>query len=127
MSHSSASFYRIQRLSERPENLREKGPEPLANLVGRFLQERSSELQRAGRVVDAWTAAVPEDLKPYCRLAGVKDGVLSVEVPPGPYLYRFKTLSKDLLGRLQQACPSVRIRSIRLIPAAMPAEETATL
>ncbi len=127
MSQSFASFYRIQRLPERPENFREKGPEPLANLVSCFLQERSTDLQKAGQVVDAWTAAVPEDLKPYCRLAGVKDGVLSVEVLPGPHLYRFKTLSKDLLGRLQQACPSVRIRSIRLIPAVMPSDETATL
>jgi predicted nucleic acid-binding Zn ribbon protein len=108
-------------------NPTQAGPEPLANLVGRFLQSRSADLKKAAGVVDAWDNIIPEELRRCCRLGSVQNGVLSIEVPAGPYLYRMKTLSAELLDRFQRACPSARIQKIRFLPSTLPAEETATL
>jgi len=103
----------------------ENGPEPLANLVGRFLEERSVELENSGRIIDAWDKIVPENLRPHCRLGGLQNGILTIEADSGPCLYQLKTLSNEMVRRFRQLCPSAKIQKIRLHPLSRSAKENA--
>jgi hypothetical protein len=50
---------------------------------------------------------------------------LVIEAPAGPYLYRVKMLSEQILVRLSELCPRSRIRKIRIYPYSLSENETA--
>ncbi|HOK66893.1 MAG TPA: DUF721 domain-containing protein [Anaerohalosphaeraceae bacterium] len=128
MKHPAELYqYKRQGLTASPDFPRESGPEPLANLVGRFLKERSAELEQNGQLLDVWDKIIPESLRPYCRLDGLRNGILSIKAASGPCFYQLKTMSDEMVRRFHQLCPSARIRKIRLLPLSLPAEETTLL
>lgn len=98
------------------EKTARQGPEPIGNLVGRFLQGRSRDFERSSALMDIWEQLLPPELRTCYRLGRMERETLVIEVPPGPYLHRMKMLSEEILVRLNELCPRSRIRKIRICP-----------
>lgn len=102
-----------------------KGPEPIGNLVGQFLQGHCRDFERSSEVLDVWEQLLPADLRTCCRPGRMERETLVIEAPAGPYLYRVKMLSEQILERLNELCPRSRIRKIRICPHSLSENETA--
>ena len=81
-----------------------KRPEPVASLVPRVLDELG--LGAAGhpaRLLQVWDQALGPELAPYCRLDGVRHGVLYARVPDSAWMQRLQLEKPRLLARLEAA------------------------
>ncbi|MCE5186443.1 MAG: DUF721 domain-containing protein [Planctomycetaceae bacterium] len=97
---------------QRPKNPDRK----LGGEIFAYLQQRSDALEKNAALVEAWEAVVPAELSPYCRLDKRAGGVLYVQAMPGPYMYRVRVCSDELLERLKQAVPRCGINKIKVVP-----------
>ena len=92
-----------------------KGPEPLAEILSRLFASRGwGRKQDRLRLEHAWTDAIGPELEPHTRVAGLKRGVLEVEVANGVLLQELTQFHKrKLLEKLRGILPGVAISDLR--------------
>lgn len=66
------------------------------------------------RLQNAWPRLVPRHLQEVAWPAWLGDGRLVVHVDDNQWLHELSYLRQDLLGKLQRACPTARLRALRL-------------
>ncbi len=93
----------------------EKGPEPLADILGRLFTARGWG-RRQGRLQleDAWTAAIGPQGMAHTRVGGLRRGVLEVLVDNAPLLQELAHFQKrTLLEQLRRQLPNTVIHDLR--------------
>ncbi len=82
------------------------------------------------RLQNAWPGLVPRHLQEVAWPARLVDGRLLIHVDDNQWLHELTYLRHDLLGRLRRACPSARLKELRLrvgevelVPAPEPVPE----
>jgi len=75
---------------------------------------------RVVRVQMAWHEIVPHTLLPYVWPSDLKGDSLVVHVADNQWLHELRYLETDLLARIQEACPSTAIASLRMRLGAVP-------
>jgi len=94
-------------LNELPERM-EKGPELLGEILSRLFTARGwGRRQGRLRLEQAWAEAAGGDLAKHTRVAGLRRGILEVEVDNAVLLqelahYHKRRLLEQLRGRLQE-------------------------
>ena len=93
----------------------EKGPEKIADILGRLFTSRGwGRKNDRLRLEAAWAAAVGEELLKHTRLLGMKRGVMEVEVKNAVLLQELTQFHKrGLLAKLRKALPGVTLTDIK--------------
>lgn len=94
------------------------GPVPLGALMRDYLRARGlTRRSHPAGLAAAWSEAVGAGRAPSTRLAGLRAGVLTVEVSSTPLRSELETFySEDLVERLRVLLPSCGIRKIVFRP-----------
>lgn len=66
------------------------------------------------RLQNAWPRIVPRHLQEVAWPAWLSEGKLVVHVDDNQWLHELTYLRRDLLAKLRRACPSARLRELRL-------------
>jgi predicted nucleic acid-binding Zn ribbon protein len=93
----------------------DKGPEKLADILGRLFTSRGwGRKSDRLRLEGAWTAAAGEQLAQDTRLLGLKRGVLEIEVKSAVLLQELTQFHKrPLLAKLRQALPGLTLTDLK--------------
>ncbi|MFL5340721.1 MAG: DciA family protein [Gemmataceae bacterium] len=91
-----------------------EGPEPISEILSRLFTARGwGRRQDRLRLEQAWAAAAG-DFAAHTRVAGLKRGVLEVEVGNGVLLQELAQFHKRrLLGELKKKLPGVPLKDLR--------------
>jgi predicted nucleic acid-binding Zn ribbon protein len=112
-------FQRREPPSGAERERRERGPEPLADILSRLFVSRGwGRKSERLRLEAAWEAALeailPLPLRQHTRVASLRRGVLEVEVNAAPLMQELNQFHKRrLLAALRQALPGTTIADIR--------------
>lgn len=98
--------------------------EPVGNIVSGYLASRDSGFRKSISVVDIWKRALPPHFYEHCRIGSLKNGVLTLDVRPGPFMHELKLMSDELLVYLQDQCGRSAVKKIILRPGVMNDFET---
>ncbi len=92
-----------------------KGPENIADILGRLFTSRGWGRKNDRLVLEAaWAAAVGPEVVAQTRVLGMRRGVLEVEVRSGPLLQELAQFHKRaLLGKLRPALPAVTLTDLK--------------
>jgi predicted nucleic acid-binding Zn ribbon protein len=92
-----------------------KGPEPLGEILSRLFAARGwGRRQGQLRLENAWAEAVGAAHSPCTRVAGLRRGVLEVEVNNGVLLQELAHFHKRrLLAELRQRLPGTTLTDLR--------------
>jgi predicted nucleic acid-binding Zn ribbon protein len=101
-------------MTQRP-NSTERGPERLGEVLARLFTARGwGRRQDRLRLEEAWAAAAGPDHARRTRVAGLRRGVLEVEVGNAPVLQELAHYHKrGLLERVRAGLPGVTIHDLR--------------
>ncbi len=91
------------------------GIESIAGTIDDYIRRALTENRRSGAVRKAWYELLPAELAEKCAILSVSRGILTVQVPPGPYMFEMKNASARLLAEMKKACPAARIKGIKLV------------
>src|SRR4051812_2120088 len=95
--------------------MREKGPERLSDILGRLFAVKGWA-RRQGRLhlERAWELAVGRDDAPHTRVAGLRRGVLEIEVDSSVLLQELVQFRKRrLLESLRERLPGTPLNDLR--------------
>ena len=92
-----------------------KGPENLADILGRLFTSRGwGRKNDRLRLESAWADAAGPELLPDTRVLAIRRGVLEVEVRTAVLLQELTQFHKrGLLGRLRTAMPGVTLTDLK--------------
>lgn len=65
--------------------------------------------ERYDSLAESWYQLLPSNLRAHCRVAGARDGCLTVVTDGSSYLYELQLCKEALLDQLQRRCPASRI------------------
>jgi predicted nucleic acid-binding Zn ribbon protein len=103
-------------MSQRGERRR---PESLGGLIPRVLSDLGLDpAALALRVLQVWDEAIGPELAPYCRLDGIRHGILYANVPDSSWMQRLQFEKPEMLERLTAALGEPPAKEIRLRIAA---------
>jgi len=91
---------------------RKSEPCMMGELVSDFVERLTPVQKQAHSVIEAWENLLPEGLRTHCRIAGVSNGCLKIEVDGSSYMYELQLCKATLLRELQRLCATARIRRI---------------
>lgn len=90
------------------------GPGRLGDVVEQMVEREILPRQvRFGRLVEAWEALLPAELRQHCRIADVAGGQVKVVADSPSYVYELQLCSGELLKQVQQRCPRLGIKAIK--------------
>ena len=81
-------------------------------MVSGFVERLSLPSLRYDAVAEAWQELLPSNLRAHCRLAGLRDGCLTVVADDPTYVCEVRLCKPVLLDELRRLCPAARIRRI---------------
>lgn len=106
---------RLKELTRRPNARAEaRKPKPLGDILAGYISTcLEPQHEVFAKVAEAWEEIVPGEFGAFCRLAGVRRGMVQVRVSSPAYLHQMRLRSGELLAHLQLRAGRKTVRNIR--------------
>jgi hypothetical protein len=89
---------------------------PLGRLLGNIMASRvEPQYNMVSSVSAAWEKIAPAELTGRCRITGLDNGVLTVEVDSPACMYQLRLHTADLIKKLRSRCPRAAVQKIRSV------------
>lgn len=90
-------------------------PESIADIVGGVLQGMRPRMAGPlGKLREAWPSIAGAEVAAKGKLASLEGGVLRIQIASAALRHHLSTFrSTELLGKLREAVPEARLRSLR--------------
>ena len=86
----------------------------LGDVLNKFVDEGVSvRYKRFSKVSEVWDEMLPDELARHCKLDGIDGGVLRVVVDKPSYRYELETCKHEILKRMNQEQPGIKIKEIK--------------
>lgn len=94
----------------------------IGDVIGEFLRSREvRQRKRLGDIHEVWNFVVGEEMSKLSNVAGVRNGVLTVEIESPAARHELAVLMKDeILERLKTLAPHLGIASVRYVMKSHP-------
>lgn len=89
-----------------------KSPQAIGSEVAYFLRQHTKAAEKTSPVIAAFNEILGP-LTRYYKPDRIERSVLYVLSPAGPYLHQFKMMERDILDKINAACPRARIRAVQ--------------
>ena len=104
-------FKHVKTLSEK-KRAAEAGR--LGAVVHWFVDERLKQKYNKYKKLNLiWEKLLPEELMRHCSIDSLESGCLTIMADSPAYNYQIKLLSTELQRKLNELCPSLRIKQIK--------------
>ena len=114
-SHSGPAQRQAQGLLHNGRTGINAGPARLGESVRQLFEGRLQDrLIKSQAVSEIWNQILPKELEGHCSIEQIKDGLLKVQADLPCYAYQFRLCSAEILTLLREACPSAKIKKIKV-------------
>lgn len=93
----------------------------LGDVLGRVLAPLIASQKKTLLIEDLWAEVVPSHVAAHCRIMGMHAGQLDVSVDSPVYAYELRMCSPDVVKHIQQRCPRLGLRKIKVTVNMVPA------
>ncbi len=82
---------------------------------GGYLKKLNKSKPNAA-AADQWGRLLTAGMKEHSELVSIKNGVITVAVDSGTFMYQMQMAADEMLGRIRDNCPAAGVKKIKLIP-----------